>query len=61
LFVIGAGVVSLTAVMSEGEIEFLRIGSSASRHQQNQDPMHSCRASGLRAIRPWMSRAQIVQ
>ena len=26
LFVIGAGVVSLTAVMSEGEIEFLRIG-----------------------------------
>ena len=26
LFVIGAGVVSLTALMSEGEIEFLRIG-----------------------------------
>jgi CRP-like cAMP-binding protein len=26
LFVISAGVVSLTAVMSEGEIEFLRIG-----------------------------------
>ena len=26
LFVVGAGVVSLTAVVSEGEIEFLRIG-----------------------------------
>ena len=26
LFIVGAGVVSLTAVMSEGEIEFLRIG-----------------------------------
>jgi hypothetical protein len=23
--------------------------------------MNSCRASGLRAIRPWLSRAQIVQ